>query len=80
MANRVVKKGEARAKAEELAHEIARFPQACMRADRASAYASFDFAHNDALASEFARGAGVLEEAQRGAARFAAGEGRHGKF
>jgi enoyl-CoA hydratase len=32
LANRVVKKGEARAKAEELAREIARMPQVCLRA------------------------------------------------
>ncbi|HEY4223254.1 MAG TPA: crotonase/enoyl-CoA hydratase family protein, partial [Myxococcota bacterium] len=34
LANRVVKKGEARAAAESLAAEIAKFPQLCMRADR----------------------------------------------
>src|SRR5690606_5164512 len=41
LANRVVKAGEARAAAVSLAKEIARFPQACMRADRASAYAGW---------------------------------------
>ena len=34
LANRVVPKGTARKAAEELAREIARFPQACMRGDR----------------------------------------------
>src|SRR5881392_2614389 len=34
----LVPNGEARAKAEALAQEIARFPQACMRADRLSVY------------------------------------------
>jgi enoyl-CoA hydratase/carnithine racemase len=38
LANRVVPDGQARAAAEALAAEIARFPQACMRADRRSAY------------------------------------------
>jgi hypothetical protein len=34
----------------------------------------------DGLAREFARGAAVLEEARRGAERFAGGEGRQGSF
>ena len=42
LANRVVPAGQARAEAEALAAEIARFPQLCMRTDRASAYAGWD--------------------------------------
>src|SRR5215469_10753024 len=37
LANRVVPKGEARQRAEDLAQEIARMPQLCLRSDRASA-------------------------------------------
>ena len=80
LANRVAPRGQARAAAEELARQIARFPQACMRADRASAYEAFaSTTIEGALAAEFARGAGVLAEAAEGAARFASGEGRHGR-
>jgi enoyl-CoA hydratase len=76
LADRVVPPGAARAAAEELARQIASFPQETMRADRASVLA----ADGDAIAREFARGVQVLEDARRGAARFAAGEGRHGAF
>ncbi len=38
LANRVVPRGQARAAAEQLAAEIAAFPQECMRRDRRSAY------------------------------------------
>src|SRR5581483_9417882 len=37
LVNRVVEPGRAREAAEELAHELARFPQTCMREDRLSA-------------------------------------------
>ena len=80
LAHRVVPKGEARTAAIALARELARFPQACLRADRASAYAAFDGALDDALRAEFVRGAPVLAEAAQGAARFAAGAGRGGRF
>ncbi len=42
LANRVVPKGQARRAAEALAHELARFPQTCLRNDRLSAYEQFD--------------------------------------
>lgn len=79
-ANRVVPPGQARAAAEELAAELARFPQACLRADRASVYDGLGRTEGDALAGEFERGSAVLAEAVQGAARFAGGEGRHGTF
>jgi len=65
--------GTSRAAAEQLARELAAFPQATMRANRLPAY-------DGSLEWEFARGAAVLDEARRGAERFAAGEGRHGTF
>lgn len=82
LANRVVPRGESRAAAELLARDVASFPQACMRADRLSAYQSFDATSlESALAVEFERGAAVLEtEALSGARRFSAGAGRHGSF
>lgn len=82
LANRVVPRGEARAAAEALAHEIARFPQATMRGDRRSAYASLDAPLEEALRAEFAIGAESLAsgEALAGATAFSAGEGRHGAF
>jgi enoyl-CoA hydratase len=82
LANRVVRKGEARAKAEELARDIARMPQICLRSDRSSVYEQFDLALPYALANEFAYGARTLAsgEAREGAARFASGKGRGGSF
>ena len=71
LANRVVPDGDAREAAEALARELAAFPQATMRADRLSVY-------DASLVGEFERGARVVDEARRGAARFASGEGRHG--
>lgn len=82
LANRVVPKGTARAAAEALAAEIARFPQATMRGDRASAYASQSLSIDDALRVEVEHGLRSLAsgEAARGAAAFAKGKGRHGSF
>lgn len=82
LANRVVGKGEARAEAEKLAAEIARFPQLCLRHDRMSAYEQWDLAYGAALANEFEHGRKVLAsgETVKGAARFAAGKGRGGRF
>ncbi|NOK13673.1 crotonase/enoyl-CoA hydratase family protein [Corallococcus exercitus] len=81
LVNRVVPKGEARAAAESLAAQIAAFPQACMNADRASAYAQADLAFEDAMRQEFQGGVKVLQtESIPGATRFARGAGRHGRF
>ncbi|HEX6778094.1 MAG TPA: crotonase/enoyl-CoA hydratase family protein [Ktedonobacterales bacterium] len=81
LANRVVPPGQARQAAEELAREISRFPQMCMRSDRLSAYEQFDLSFHEALANEFQHGFGVLQaEGIAGAQRFAGGEGRHGSF
>jgi Enoyl-CoA hydratase/carnithine racemase len=79
-ANRVVPPGEARAAAEALARELAAFPQACLRSDRASVYEGFGRPELDALGIEFRHGQAVLAEAAQGVARFASGEGRHGSF
>lgn len=80
LANRVVPRGQARAAAVELAHQLARFPQLCMRGDRLSAYEQFDLEWTAALANELEHGKRALSEAVAGAARFAAGKGRGGSF
>jgi enoyl-CoA hydratase len=78
LANRVVGPGEARPAAEALAAEIARFPQACLRSDRRSVYDALGADERTALATEFAHGRGVRDDAAAGAARFSAGAGRGG--
>ncbi|HEV7773108.1 MAG TPA: crotonase/enoyl-CoA hydratase family protein [Conexibacter sp.] len=81
LANRVVPAGTSRAAAEALAAQLAEFPQLCMRHDRLSAYEQHDLELDEALANELRHGLVALErEALGGAARFAAGEGRHGAF
>ncbi|MEU9923061.1 crotonase/enoyl-CoA hydratase family protein [Streptomyces griseoluteus] len=80
LADRVVPPGRARAEAEELAATIARFPQDCLRSDRASALGQEGLPEEEALRRELRRGTTVLAEAREGAARFAGGAGRHGTF
>mgnify|MGYP001161191745 FL=1 len=77
----VVEEGGAREKAEELAHEIARFPQTCVRADRRSAINQRNLNIRDALINEWYNGrAALIEDGVDGASRFAGGLGRHGDF
>jgi enoyl-CoA hydratase len=81
LANRVVPKGQARAEAQKLAAEIARFPQVCMRADRMSCHRQWDLDLTEALRNEGIEGDRPLrEEARRGSKRFAKGLGRKGSF
>jgi enoyl-CoA hydratase len=81
LVNRVVPAGQARAAAEELAHDLARFPQACLRNDRLSALEQWGMSEADAIANELARGfVSLASGAQDGAERFAGGEGRGGAF
>ncbi|GHC32795.1 crotonase/enoyl-CoA hydratase family protein [Streptomyces cinnamoneus] len=80
LANRLVPPGRSRAAAEELAAEIARFPQSCLRGDRASVLEQEGLSEERAMAVELGHGRGSLTEAREGAARFAAGAGRHGDF
>jgi enoyl-CoA hydratase len=77
----VTPKGSARAKAEALAHEIARFPQICVRADRRSAIKSHGLGVREALIQEWYNGREALKvDGVEGAARFKSGLGRHGDF
>ncbi|MBK9350376.1 MAG: crotonase/enoyl-CoA hydratase family protein [Sulfuritalea sp.] len=82
LANRVVANGEARAAAEELAAQIAAFPQACLRHDRLSSYEQWGLPLPEALKNECRHGQASLAsgEATAGAGRFREGEGRHGRF
>jgi len=81
LVNRVVPRGGALPAALGLAREIAAFPQQCMLADRRSAYAQWDLPIDEALRQEGLRGVPiVVAEGEAGAARFAAGAGRHGAF
>ena len=80
LANRVVPAGQARAAAEELARELARFPQTCMREDRLSLLESSGLTESAAIANELEHGMRSLTEVQAGLERFRAGDGRHGSF
>jgi len=82
LADRVVATGQARAEAIALAASLAKFPQRCLRSDRLSAYEQWDRTRADALANETRRGLEVIVsgETEGGAARFAGGAGRHGRF
>jgi enoyl-CoA hydratase len=77
----VVPDGQSRQRAEALAHEIARFPQVCMRADRRSVYTQEGLLLRDAMQKEWTNGIPAFyAERAAGAARFASGKGRHGDF
>jgi enoyl-CoA hydratase len=77
----VVEDGASRQFAEAMAHEIARFPQACVRADRRSAYMQQGLPLREAMRKEWYNGFPAFEaEGAAGAARFASGKGRHGNF
>lgn len=78
LANRVAAPGAARATAIALAHDIARFPQDCLRADRRSSYDQWSVALPDALMNELRSGREVLRSPELAVDRFVGGEGRHG--
>lgn len=83
LANRVVPDGEALTAAQELAREVAGFPQACLRADRRSALGQYGLTEEEALRAEFSNAlisGGLADEAIAGASRFSGGAGRHGRF
>lgn len=80
LVNRVVPDGESRAAAEQLAHELAGFPQRCLREDRLSMLEQDELDEQRALAAELRHGLLSLEEAVAGVERFRAGAGRHGEF
>jgi len=82
LANRVVPDGKALEAAMELATEIAKHPQTCMKNDRLSLYESFDLPFEEAMKNEFKRGMDSINSGEllEGVDRYKTGEGRHGKF
>jgi len=81
LANRVVPHGQARAEAEKLAAELARFPQVCLQADRMSCHVQWGLDLAEALRNESIEGDRPLrEEARHGAGRFEGGLGRKGSY
>jgi enoyl-CoA hydratase len=80
LVDRVVPDGSARAAAVALAAELAALPQAALRSDRLSALEQWGLDERAAIANEFRHGLATLDsgESLAGAARFAAGAGRHG--
>ncbi|TCP46301.1 enoyl-CoA hydratase [Tamaricihabitans halophyticus] len=81
LANRVVPAGEALGAAIQLGHELAAFPQTCMRRDRRSVREQYHLGELDALRNEFAHGqVSLTSDAIAGAQRFSAGAGRSGTF
>ena len=82
LANRLVEPGTARDEAVALAHQLAGFPQGCLRADRRSVHEQWGRSLDDALLVETEGGLEVIRsgETRDGASRFAAGAGRHGRF
>lgn len=79
LADRVVAPGAALEAALDLADSLTRFPQGCLRADFLSARIE-PHALAAALRREWASVGVVLAEGVAGAARFARGEGRGGRF
>lgn len=79
LVNEVVAPGAQLERALELAEALAAFPQETMLADRRAAIEAAGLPLAEGLALEHRLGREVLAVAARGAARFAAGEGRHGE-
>jgi len=80
LCEKVVLRGEARAAAEAMARDISRFPQSAVSADRRSVFESHGLPVREALKREWDNGLPAVAEGAEGAARFAAGKGRHGDF
>ena len=80
LVNRVVADGASRRAAEEIARELATFPQTCLREDRRSLLEQDGLDEPAALANEFGHGIRSLEDAQAGVERFRSGAGRHARF
>jgi enoyl-CoA hydratase len=72
--------GQARADAEKLAADIARFPQHCLRTDRVAARKQHGLSLLEALQAEWRGGKSVITQGLEGAERFASGLGRGGDF
>ncbi|RCW39689.1 enoyl-CoA hydratase [Halopolyspora algeriensis] len=81
LVNRVVPVGREREAAEQLAEDIAAFPQTCLRHDRLSLLEQHGMSETEALANEWEHGMiSYASDARSGAQRFAGGAGRGGTF
>jgi enoyl-CoA hydratase len=80
LVSRIVGTGDAREEAERLAAQIASFPQACMRSDRAATLEAPSLGFAEAMANEFRHGMATLSDPAvlEGVARFRGGAGRGG--
>jgi enoyl-CoA hydratase len=76
----LVPEGEARAKAEALAHDMAHFPQSCMLADRKSVKNQHGLTMRNALRQEWRGSKAEVTKGIEGATQFAKGKGRGGDF
>jgi enoyl-CoA hydratase len=81
LCEKIAPEGQARAAAEAMAQEIARFPQEAMLADRRAMIENHGKSVEDALRFEWTNGkAAIRNQGTSGAGRFSAGAGRHGDF
>jgi enoyl-CoA hydratase len=80
LVNRIVAPGQSLGAAQELAAELARFPQTCLREDRLSLLEQDGLGETAAIANELVHGRRSLAEVQAGLERFRSGSGRHGAF
>jgi enoyl-CoA hydratase len=81
LANRLAEPGQALKLALELAHQLAKLPQAALRSDRLSAIEQWELGWEQAVLNEFRLGLATVAtgETEAGARHFASGAGRHGK-
>ncbi len=81
LCEQLAESGGAREAAERMAREIARFPQAAVRADRRSIIETYGQPIREAMRREWVNGVEAhFQEGADGAGRFASGLGRHGDF
>lgn len=81
LCEKIVPDGQTRQAAEAMAQEIARFPQACVRADRRAVFLQYGLPELAALKAEWTNSTGIFKaEGAAGAAHFSKGAGRHGDF
>jgi enoyl-CoA hydratase len=82
LVNRLTPPGQSLDMARKLALELAAFPQTCLRNDRRSAIEQWGLSERQAMVNEVRIGLDTIRtgETIEGAARFAAGAGRHGMF
>jgi enoyl-CoA hydratase len=78
LANRLTEPGAALSEAVDLAQDLSRLPQTCMRMDRLSVYEQWALPLDAAIDNELVRGREWMNAPDQAVARFVAGEGRHG--